>query len=551
MNNLSHTYENLPYEYLIELFLETGYPKIVDLCQSNTYYKKICDDNYFWELLLKQDYYNVVTDNKFSDPKEVYLTIHKAFNTKNSKTFVNKIYNLISLSIQTNNLELFKFLNLTQSKHIDSPSFNVNLLSIAIIHLAIDTIKYLLSDKNKNYIVDENDISYFYRNLRSKLDGDALFVIMLQDDHFNVYILIENAIKFNYLDDLKLLLNFTNDVEKVIKFALDKSINNNNKKIMNFLINEYNISEQTIENIIVKLDKKLKYDQLDLLLDTKKYNTERLLLKLTKHSGFTYSISYLLRNNNFKQEVLNKIAMYLVTISNNDKILDLLLELTNFNPRYSNDLLIRKSNSTFFIETIINDQNYQEILINIINDFNLKDEFFKMIINIPFFSKTTRRDGLQKILFELLNLSFINENNVLLLIEKVKVLGNKILNKCLKISVEKNLLLVINRLKDYEFNNVDFLFNIALSNKNFMAAAMISNYNLCDYLDQINYFESCFTALTYINEGFLYVVEKSLSSLINDEKEKIKFVKKYDTYLDLSNLNLMIEEIYNNDEFDI
>lgn len=84
-----------------------------------------------------------------------------------------------------------------------------------------------------------------------------------------------------------------------------------------------------------------------------------------------------------------------------------------------------------------------------------------------------------------------------------------------------------------------------------MAAAMISNYNLCDYLGQINYFESCFTALTYINEGFLYVVEKSLSSLINDEKEKIKFIKKYDTYLDLSNLNLMIEEIYNNNEFDM
>lgn len=102
--------EKLPYEYLIELFLKTGYPKFLNFCQSHSNLNVLCNDKHLWTLLLQKDYYDVVDSNTFSNPKRTYITIYKVFHN-NNKNINKKISKLGIEAAIDNNLELVKVLN--------------------------------------------------------------------------------------------------------------------------------------------------------------------------------------------------------------------------------------------------------------------------------------------------------------------------------------------------------------------------------------------------------------------------------------------------------
>jgi hypothetical protein len=197
------------------------------------------------------------------------------------------------------------------------------------------------------------------------------------------------------------------------------------------------------------------------------------------------------------------------------------------------------------INKIINDNNYEQILNNVTNDSSLNNNIFKMIINIKFFNKLTKQKEkvLQTITIKLLRLILVDETKILVLIDKIKTFDDEIFDEMLRISAEKNFLLTINKLRDYDIENVDEYFYIALNNKSYMAAAMISNYDLCDYIDEINYFEDCEDLLNYIDEGFLYVVKNYLLEYLDDEDEINSFIQKYNTYLTRSKVDIMTEDI--------
>jgi hypothetical protein len=150
---------------------------------------------------------------------------------------------------------------------------------------------------------------------------------------------------------------------------------------------------------------------------------------------------------------------------------------------------------------------------------------------------------LQTITIKLLRLILVDETKILVLIDKIKTFDDEIFDEMLRISAEKNFLLTINKLRDYDIENVDEYFYIALNNKSYMAAAMISNYDLCDYIDEINYFEDCEDLLNYIDEGFLYVVKNYLLEYLDDEDEINSFIQKYNTYLTRSKVDIMTEDI--------
>jgi hypothetical protein len=215
---------------------------------------------------------------------------------------------------------------------MNSHSINTIILKNAFENLSTDIVNFILKNKNEGIYVDESDIEFFYKFNRNKPKGDEMFSIMLEDNRFDINNLIKYSIKFDYLADLIILLNSYDDVNlsEAIKFALNKAIKFNNLVIVEYLTDKYEIPEKYTEEFIVQLDRGLKYEKipryemLDLLLKSKKYDSEKLLIKLSKKSRSSYSLSYLLTNYSFKTNLLKNLSIYIIDID--DKIIDILLK---------------------------------------------------------------------------------------------------------------------------------------------------------------------------------------------------------------------------------
>lgn len=138
--------------------------------------------------------------------------------------------------------------------------------------------------------------------------------------------------------------------------------------------------------------------------------------------------------------------------------------------------------------------------------------------------------------------------------------------------MKKNSLIVLDKLIDFPIKESDIytLFNIALDNDNIIAAIMVSNYDICDYIDDVRilnfleeyivsenidiniYNNNCDILYEYIRFEFNDLIRKILFPLINEnEKEKEtddeiinNFVNKYNNYLNEEYVNDVISDIW-------
>jgi len=523
---------NVPYEYLIDLSLETGYPDILNLCKSHPNFKKICDDNHFWKLLLQQDYFDIVNDNIFENPKEVYSIIYQAFNDDYSLS--EQIFDLFKLASKADNVQLLKVVSAKYPKQFNSSGVKEVLFADAMMTGAFNVGKYLLT--NEKLGIRENAIYKFYLN-RNKIGADEFFNIILNDERVYLKHLIKYAIKYNYLNDLILLLNNN----ELVNYAFNEAILDNNYEILKYLLDNYDIDEKLIEDgIVYNKDNII----LEMLLNSNKYDPNKLFIALSKFDAIN-AIQYLLLHHNITSKTLKNAALNAVHRNNID-ILNLLIKQPNFDPYFSNNILIKEAYDEtleYLINNLINNNNYEKILNDIIND--IKSETLKQILGSKLFKKMTKKkyQVLDNLLLILLNYKNVNEDKVLIILNKLKNIDDNIL----LIAAKKNLLKVIDKLLDFNLNNTDEAFEIALVNDNVMAAAMINNYDMCNYINRIKGFNSCDQLNRYIEESFDDVIEECLLPLLdnyNDDDEIDKFVNKYSVYLTVNRVNRVIESIY-------
>ena len=528
---------NVPYEYLINLALETGYPNIINLCRSHTNFKKICNDNHFWTLLLLQDFFDLVNNNKFINPKDTYITIYQAFD--NDYNLSEQIFDLLKLASKADNLELLKVVIDKYPKYFNSSGVKEVLFVDAMMTGAFNVGKYLLA--NEKLDIRENAVYGFYLN-RDKIGADEFFNIMLNDERVDVKHLIKYSIRYNHLDDLKLFL--AND--DLISYAFNEAIERNKQKIIEYLLINYDINNQLVEDGIIKTVNLNYKNMLDSLLKTNKYDANKLFFQLSSKSLNSNSINvmrYLLANYDITPKTLQNVAMRAVE---NVELLKLLIQQKNFNPYFSDNYLLKRASKEsleYLVDNLIDNNNYENILNSIVNYIKLDN--LRMILRSKLFKTMTKKkyQVLDSLLFTLLNEKNVDESKILVILNKLKYVNDDIL----LIAAKKNLLAVIDKLLDFQLNNIDQAFEVALINDNVMAAAMISNYDMCNYIIRIKGFKTCEQLNIYIEASFDDVIEQCLIPLLysyNEEDEINKFSDKYSTYLTADKVSNIIQRIY-------
>lgn len=422
--------ENLPYEYLFELFLKTGYPKFLNFCESHPNLNVLCNDKHLWTLLLQKDYYDVIKNKTFSDPKRTYITIYKVFHNNNDN-ITKKIGNLAVEAAIDNNLELIKVLdNIYPNKMI------YHNLKLRMIHNAVKVgsfavVIYLLQnerlDINYKYLID-----YYYIN-KNKVGAKEFFNIMLRDERFNKIDILYEAIRHDDVETTKSLINQSN-----VNFAFITAISNNNIRITIYLLDNYDILPRVIEEGIVILNKYgFKNEILLMLLKTNKYDPNNLFILLSKDMVLD-TIKYLIKNNKINSKALNNAAVN--SLKNcNLKLLDLLLEQKSFDPLFSRSIILTLTNNnclTNVIDKLVTYDNFNKILIDI-TKHSINNNVLKLLLNSKFLEHKHLLQDVLMNLIQNINEQNLNQDNIILVLDKIDKIDDIVLFKCLKIAIEK------------------------------------------------------------------------------------------------------------------
>ncbi len=545
--------DKLPKEYLIELFLITGYPKFLDYCRTNPNLNVFCDDKYLWTRLLQQDYYDVVDNYIFTDPRRTYTTIFKAFSNSKFKTLKKKISQLGKLASIDNNLELINVLYFTYSNEMNYKNQKRDMLYYAVENGSFAVATYILQDKSLKF--SDNILITNYYMTSNKLGTKGFLNTMLKDERFDKGVLLNQAIDHYDINTVKLLVDEFN-ANITFKYASGTNI-----EVVIYLLDNFNISKDTIEEAIIKLNKYNKNDTLKLLLETNNYDSNILFERLSKDQVLD-TIKYLLEHNEISVKSLNIASVNAVRYCNL-KLLGLIMEQKAFNPLFGNSRIILEASKdcvSHIINKFVTYQNYDKVLIDIAKHNNILNHALEPLLNSKFLGRKNKKnkDLLQNILLLLLNnRNNVNEDNVVSVLSKLDKLDDDILQESSRIAIERNLLKIINKLIDWNINNINELFNEAIDYGNIMAAVMISNYDICEYINDervINflqqyiknteYYNDCDALYQYIDFQFYDLIKKGVIPLDEENEELVyNFVNKYDTYLTEKKVNNMISDM--------
>jgi hypothetical protein len=64
-----------PQELLYKIFININYQDIIALCKTNRYFNIICNDQYFWVLLMRKDFIDINIDNNYNIKSQYQLTL--------------------------------------------------------------------------------------------------------------------------------------------------------------------------------------------------------------------------------------------------------------------------------------------------------------------------------------------------------------------------------------------------------------------------------------------------------------------------------------------
>ena len=551
---------NVPYEYLINLALETGYPKVLNLCKTHTNFKKICDDNHFWTLLLLQDYYNIIGNYKFIDPKNTYIIIYKAFYKKHPSSIKYSILELAELASTHNNLDLLEVLFKKYKYYMNDPSKLSDMLILALKHGSFKTGTYLLL-KNATY-TDGQIMENLYQKI-DNIEAKNILNIILNDNRISKDIMLIYAVKYSDIDTVISLLD-----NETIKIAFDKSIDYKNLEIITYLLNNYDISDESIENGIIELKgSQIKNNTLlQVLLKTNRYDPDKVFLQSTQTNSKTLDILvYLLKHKNINLNILNSSAINTVKYCNMD-ILDLLLSQKDFEPLFDNAIIFSEAYYTcisVLVDKLVTYDNYDKIFISII-DKRADNTIFDTLLNSKFFEK--KNDKNQKILEKALKLlihsDIVDENKVVIILSVMNKIDDNVKNELSHIACIKNFRLILDSLLNFDLSNINELFNLALDNGNIFLSIMVSNYNICDYINDKRIMKfmkksgmvNCHDLSDFIEDQYIQLIKNLIGvflfkddngDIMLDGNAMTNFINKYSTNLNEDNIENILADHLN------
>ena len=424
-----------------------------------------------------------------------------------------------------------------------------------------------------------------YYKYRDNPFSTIIFNYIINDENISRDIIIEYAIINNDIDTVMLFLN---DITKGDAFLA--AIRYCNEYLVKNIFNNFSLEENIIEKAI--MDIKYCPNILQLLLNSKRYNSVRLIDDIIEYDlSNDYSLpimDYILTNFKFTHNVLKSFLMKSVEFCYL-AFFDVLIKKFNVNLLFNNIVEVADIGCLDeIIDKMITDKNYLQILKNFImtykspvynGDYDVwkKDKLkrLKILSNLLKSKYSNHITRTNKNIDTTLSISFENllDEEIVLVLNILNPLNIEIVEKYLLIACRIGYLTTIDKLIDYPVRNINHAFNVALSQGQIVAAAMVSNINMCNYLNDKRvklYIKDYIKNKSLIHDSicesliydiaskiFLYVIT-SESKLVEDLNQKNinRFISKYSTYItkdfidnffDDEDLESDIEKIENTD----
>lgn len=494
----------------------------------------------------------------------IYFLLEQLPQNINFENFITNelIFDLIKLDL----IDIVDYLLLKFDKFIRTDVINYKLIANVMKLGLIEEAEYLFRKRIIYKVIlhpcsDYEIILESYYKYKDNPFSKNIFNYILEDKNIGDSVIIKYAIINNDIDTVML---FFNEINK--KHIFLTSVRYCNIFIINEILNNFSLEEleeETIEDAIFLI--RNCPDILQLLLDSKKYNPDRLIhviIETQLYKDYSLPIlKYILTNFNLDNDILNYFLVksakycYLVFFNVLNKYYDLSLIFNDIVRATTTTCLYR------IINKIITNQNYYSILKNFINNYKISELLPDTNYNDWEKDKLRRFDILSNLLKpeylyninrtyknidSLLSISFENllDEEIVLILNIFNPLNINLVEKYLIIACKNNLLMPIDKLVEYPVKNIRNAFNISLSSTHIIAAAMVSNYNMCNYIDN-QYVKkflkvyvkdksfSCESLISYIaSQIYIRVINPNFQNIKHINRQKLnKFKSKYSSYI--------------------
>ena len=403
--------------------------------------KSLCDKIRRWlDKLIKQKFKLFIKDQTLKNPMKSYNVFRNVFVDKISLDFV-KMRDLIEKSIERD-IELYVVLNKTMANTIKQVHKHIN-LSVKLINggnfdLAIDYLNDVDRIKATETTMDFNTFDLVESCYKYNYpDKDKMINYLINNDRFNNCTILILSIKHDDFDTFKRLIG-----QSYVEDSLRRAIIYQNVKIIEYLLNNFIVTDKNIETaIILNCNKNVAIDKL--LLETNKYDPDYIF----KHNNDIIMMKYLVKNHDIRLDYLKE-AINHASINNNHDLLHVLAKSKSINEIDFKNFIcnndIRKVST--LIETMVNINNYKEIVTFQINHGKCH-LVLKHLLELEIFND----DDLIELLKECLSIELENKGNIEVILN---ILSDKLSNKKFNKIIDKYLQIAY---EDYDGEMIELL----------------------------------------------------------------------------------------------
>lgn len=585
MSDYPISVDYLPENYIVDLLLQLGYPRILQLCSTSYRYSRICNKPYLWNLLLQIDYNYIVHNHPVSNPKATFITIYNVIKTKRPSD--KDLLKLNNHSLKSDNLDLYKLLHKYFRSNIETHwltlfqysgelmnQLDISNLITATSRGSFDIAHYIFQniDLHLTNYTSISVISSLYRgyNKSNIVKAKSLLNLLLKDSRFSKPLLLRLTAYVGdtlFAEIIKLDIITSEDIND----ALTRAVTGNQKYITQLLLQDYRLTSSGIIDAISSIigEGQDNYRMMDLLLynDTYSHKDLILIISQSRQSSDLLLNTLKILIEFIDRETLNQSAANLLE-NCHQVIFNYLYNNYDIDLTFDHSLIIRKSSYRCFdyiTSKLISPDNLETILLDIVN-YTVTSDKLSLIKHI--FNNLSISNGIiEKALLSSCNSDYVDQEDIFVFLYNIIDSSSiNMLYDCLTRAVEKNLLSIINAIVvDIDPIDTRPLFNIALDNGNILAAYMILSINDTDPCDEINdprildILNNQINQIGQINqikpkddlcESLNELIWDKLFKFLNDELYKLdpgkditdKWIKKYYRYITIDNIN----DMYNN-----
>lgn len=309
------------------------------------------------------------------------------------------------------------------------------------------------------------------------------------------------------------------------------------------------VDNNTIEEVLMVNTKRC--DKLNLLLlNTNRYDPDKVLPNCS-----SFVAEYILENKNLSIDTIER-STHSAVSTKNINLFDLLSKHPSFYTlnAYQMIYLSHANIVKYVIDTMVTLDNYDDTLMNIVLTYN-NDRLFTniniriiSICEILLQSKFLASDeSLHTCLLHAIK-NIPDQKHIILILSKIINPDKDVLQQCLIIACEHNYYNVIDKLLDYNIDT-DNAFKISLNSNNLISAAMISNYDISEHLED-EYINTCTEKyIDLLQEIFRnntrhflkFIIKKAILNVVKDQDDLAHVIKKYGTYITIDELLLHLK----------